>query len=223
MGNREDIDPAFLDGLPIFPLPNAVLLPGGLMPLHVFEPRYREMTRDCLDGARLMAIARLRPGYEPQYEGRPAVYPACGLGRILASEELADGRYLLVLRGVARVAIEAELPPIHSYREVRARLMADDESRRPDAARVAHAHLVALCERLALVLDRGGEELRTLLRESTSPGACADAVAAALIMDHGERQRLLETLDPADRLERTADHIGRLLCELAPCAGAAVN
>ncbi len=223
MTSREDIDPAFLDGLPIFPLPNAVLLPGGLMPLHVFEPRYREMTRDCLDGARLMAIARLRPGYEASYEGRPAVYPACGLGRILASEELADGRYLLVLRGVARIAIDAELPPVRSYREVRARLITDDVSRRPEAARAAHAHLVGLCEKLSQVLDRGGEELRSLLRDAASPGACADAVAAALIMDHGERQKLLETLDPVDRLERTAEHIGRLLCELAPCPGRAVN
>lgn len=223
MASREDIDPSFLDGLPIFPLPNAVLLPGGVMPLHVFEPRYREMTRDCLDGSRLMAIARLRPGYEASYDGRPAVFPACGLGRILASEELADGRYLLVLRGVARVAIETELPPTRSYREVRARLMPDDESSRPEAARAGHVHLVSLCDRLSHVLDRGGEELRCLIRESTSPGACADAVAAALIMDHGERQRLLETLDPADRLERTTEHIGRLLCQLAPCAGRAVN
>ena len=223
MGAVEDIDPAYLDGLPIFPLPNAVLLPGGLMPLHVFEPRYREMTRDCLDGARLMAVARLRPGYDDSYDGRPAIYPACGLGRILASEELADGRFLLVLRGVARIRIESELPPVRSYREVRAHLVADDESKRPDAARAGHAHLVSLCERLSQVLDRGGEELRSLLRESTSPGACADAVAAALIMDHAERQRLLETLDPADRLERTAEHIGKLLCELAPCPGRAVN
>lgn len=223
MSGREDIDPAFLDGLAIFPLPNAVLLPGGLMPLHVFEPRYREMTRDCLDGSRLMAIARLRPGYEKHYEDRPAVFPACGLGRILASEELADGRYLLVLRGVARIAIEAELPPVRPYREVRARLITDDVSRRPDAARTAHVHLVSLCERLSHVLDRGGEELRTLLRDATSPGACADAVAAALIMDHAVRQQLLETVDPADRLERTAEHVGKLLCELAPCPGRAVN
>src|SRR5689334_14855014 len=110
MAGREDIDPAFLDGLPIFPLPNAVLLPGGLMPLHVFEPRYREMTRDALDGARLLAIARLKPGYEAKYQERPAVFPAAGLGRIIASEELADGRFLLVLRGIARVQIERELP-----------------------------------------------------------------------------------------------------------------
>lgn len=223
MGGREDIDPAFLDGLPIFPLPNAVLLPGGLMPLHVFEPRYREMTRDCLDGGRLLAVARLRPGYEDNYDGRPAVYPSCGLGRIIASEELADGRFLLVLRGVGRVRIEAELPPVRSYREVRAHLIDDNHTRRPEVARAGHAHLVALCERLSMVLDRGGDELRTLLRDAASPGACADAVAAALIMDHCERQKLLETLDPADRLERTAEHVGRLLCQLAPCAGSSVN
>lgn len=223
MGAREEIDPAFLDGLPIFPLPNAVLLPGGLMPLHVFEPRYREMTRDCLDGARLLAIARLRPGYEATYHERPAVYPACGLGRIIASEELADGRFLLVLRGVARVLIERELPPVRSYREVKAKLVEDDRSLRPHATHVAHAQLLALCDRLASVLDRGGDELRSLLRECNSPGSCADAIAAALIMDHCERQKLLETYDPADRLERTAEHVGRLLCQLAPCEGRAVN
>ena len=60
-------DPRALEALPIFPLPNCVLLPGGLLPLHVFEPRYRELTRDCLAGDQLMAVARLRPGYESTY------------------------------------------------------------------------------------------------------------------------------------------------------------
>jgi Lon protease-like protein len=223
MKEREDIDPAFLDGLPIFPLPNAVLLPGGLMPLHVFEPRYREMTRDCLDGGRLMAVARLRPGYEAACDDRPPVFPACGLGRIIASEELADGRYLLVLRGVARIQIEQELPPVRSYREVRARLIEDGRSSRPDATHVAHTQLVALCERLSMALDRGGDELRALCRDCATPGDCADAIAAALIMDHVERQRLLETFDPTERLERTAEHVGRLICQLAPCEGRAIN
>jgi Lon protease-like protein len=151
------------------------------------------------------------------------VYPACGLGRIIASEELDDGRFLLVLRGVARIQIERELPAVRSYREVKARLVDDDRSLRPNATHVAHAQLLALCDRLASVLDRGGEELRSLCRECTSPGHCADAIAAALIMDHCERQKLLETYDPADRLERTAEHVGKLLCQLAPCEGRAVN
>jgi Lon protease-like protein len=67
-------NPAALASLPIFPLPNAVLLPGGLLPLHVFEKRYREMTRDCLAGHQLMGVARLRPGFESSYYGRPPVY-----------------------------------------------------------------------------------------------------------------------------------------------------
>src|SRR4051812_4340386 len=100
-----------LVALPIFPLPNAVLLPGGVLPLHVFEPRYREMTRDCLEQGGKMAIAMLRPGFENEYHARPAVRPIAGLGTIICSEELPDGRYQLLLRGIARVHIEEELLP----------------------------------------------------------------------------------------------------------------
>jgi Lon protease-like protein len=212
-----DIDPASLERLPIFPLPNAVLLPGGLMPLHVFEPRYRDMVRDALDGDRLLAIARLSPGYQDDYEGRPAVSPCCGLGRILASEETEDGRYLIVLRGLARVAIDRELAPLRTYRQVAAHVLVDDQSTRPDAVARSHSQLIALCERLALALDRGGAQLRALVADCREPAACADAIAAALVIDHAERQTLLERLDPADRLERVADHVGRLLCQLVPC------
>src|SRR5262245_62493611 len=109
-------DPAALAALPIFPLPNCVLLPGGLLPLHVFEPRYRELTRDCLAGHQMMAIARLRPGYEGTYYGRPPVYERCGVGRIICSEELPDGRYALLLRGVARIGIARELAAGSSQR-----------------------------------------------------------------------------------------------------------
>src|SRR6266404_2412978 len=79
-------DPDTLAALPIFPLPNCVLLPGGLLPLHVFEPRYRELTRDCLAGHQYMGVARLRPGYESTYYGRPPVFGRFGVGRIICSE-----------------------------------------------------------------------------------------------------------------------------------------
>src|SRR6266567_2216926 len=112
-----------LAALPIFPLPNCVLLPGGLLPLHVFEPRYRELTRDSLAGHHLIGVARLRPGYEASYYGRPPVYERCGVGRIICSEELPDGRFALLLRGVARVEIARELPPDRAYRRVEARVL----------------------------------------------------------------------------------------------------
>lgn len=213
-----DVDAAALSSLPIFPLPNCVLLPGGLLPLHVFEPRYRELTRDCLAGHQLMGIARLRPGYEASYYGRPPVFERCGVGQIICSEELPDGRFALLLRGVARVEIARELPAERTYRRVEARLL-DDAAVDVTDAREHHHKLIALCDRLAEVIDSGGPQLRDLARGFRSPGACADAVAAALIMDADARQELLEACDPMVRLQRTLGHVSHLLCELAPCDG----
>lgn len=212
-------DPSALSSLPIFPLPNCVLLPGGLLPLHVFEPRYRELTRDCLAGHHLMGVARLRPGYESSYYGRPPVFERCGVGRIICSEELPDGRFALLLRGVARVEIARELSTDHTYRLVEA-LELRDAIVDPTDARDHHHKLVTLCDRLAEVIEEGGSQLRELARTFESPGACADAVAAALIMDADVRQELLEACDPMIRLQRTLGHVSHLLCELAPCEGA---
>jgi uncharacterized protein len=211
-------NPAALTSLPIFPIANCVLLPGGLLPLHVFEPRYRELTRDCLAGHQLMGVARLRPGYEASYYGRPPVYEKCGVGRIICSEELPDGRFALLLRGVARAEIARELPSPRNYRVVEARAL-DDASYDPVDASDTYHRLISLCDRLAEVIEQGGSQLRELVRGFDSPGACADAVAAALVMDADARQELLEARDPMVRLQRTLGHVSHLLCELAPCHG----
>lgn len=212
-------DPQALSALPIFPLPNCVLLPGGLLPLHVFEPRYRELTRDCLAGSQLMAVARLRPGYETSYYGRPPVFDRCGVGRIICSEELPDGRFALLLRGVARVEIARELPAERAYRRVEARMLADAVCNHSEA-KDTHRRLIQLCDRLAEVIEKGGPQLRDLVRSFDDPGACADAIAAALVMDADARQELLEACDPMVRLQRTLGHVSHMLCELAPCDGA---
>src|SRR4051794_34946979 len=209
-------DPDTLSSLPMFPLPNCVLLPGGLLPLHVFEPRYRDLTRDCLAGNHFMGIARLRPGYETTYYGKPPVYERFGVGRIICSEELPDGRFALLLRGVARVELAAELPAERAYRRVVARQLVDAEID-PIDARDHRARLISLCDRLAEVLEQGGPQLRDLVRAFETPGACADAVAAALVMDTDARQQLLEACCPLERLQRTMGHVSHMLCELAPC------
>jgi len=216
MRETAGFDPGALSSLPIFPLPNCVLLPGGLLPLHVFEPRYRDLTRDCLAGHHLMAVARLRPGYETAYYGRPPVFERCGVGRIICSEELPDGRFALLLRGVARVEIARELPADRAYRIVEAKILQDASCDVADA-RDHHRRLIMLCDRLAEVIEQGGPQLRDLVRSFESPGACADAIAATLIMDANERQELLEACDPMVRLQRTLGHVSHLLCELAPC------
>src|SRR2546426_2231703 len=90
------------DLLPLFPLPNVVLFPNVFLPLHIFEPRYRDMVALALATDRLIGMVLLRPGWEGNYEGRPPVFPIGCSGVITHVERLDDGRYHLVLRGVDR-------------------------------------------------------------------------------------------------------------------------
>ncbi len=107
-----ELDAALKDfsGLaPLFPLPNVVLFPHAILPLQIFEPRYRQMTADALEGERLIAMSLMRPGWNrlPAH-ATPAIHHIVGLGKIIAHEKLADGRYYLVLRGLARAKLLSE-------------------------------------------------------------------------------------------------------------------
>src|ERR1700675_1270588 len=94
--------------LPLFPLPTVVLFPNVFLPLHVFEPRYREMVAHALAGDRMIGMVLLRPGWERDYEGRPAVFAVGCSGVMTPCERLTDGRYNIVLRGVERFRILEE-------------------------------------------------------------------------------------------------------------------
>lgn len=96
------------DLLPLFPLPNVVLFPNVFLPLHIFEPRYREMINDAVASDRMIGMVLLRPGWERDYEARPAVYPIGCSGVITHVERLPDGRLNLVLRGLERFRIVME-------------------------------------------------------------------------------------------------------------------
>src|SRR5215207_4003081 len=91
--------------LPLFPLPSVVLFPSVFLPLHIFEPRYREMVTDALAGDRIIGMVLMRPGWEGQYEGRPPVYSVGCAGLITFSEQHPDGRYNIVLRGLEKFRI----------------------------------------------------------------------------------------------------------------------
>ena len=94
--------------IPIFPLPNVVLFPSALLPLHIFEPRYRAMVADALEGERLIGMVMLRPGWEPRYEKAPEVYPIGCAGFITHADQLPDGRYNIMLRGLQKFRILGE-------------------------------------------------------------------------------------------------------------------
>lgn len=97
--------------IPIFPLPNVVLFPNVFLPLHIFEPRYRQMVAESLAGDRIIGMVLLRPGYEADYDGAPPIYATGCSGLITHVETLDDGRYNLVLRGLEKFAIEREELP----------------------------------------------------------------------------------------------------------------
>ena len=101
----------------LFPLPNVYLVPGAFLPLHVFEPRYRQMVEDSLDGPGRIVMGTVLAGYETELAGAPPVHHVAGLGEIVKHERLSDGRFLIVLFGLARVRIR-EVPSERLYRKV---------------------------------------------------------------------------------------------------------
>ncbi len=203
------LDPATLDRalqrLPLFPLPDVVLLPHALLGLHVFEERYRALVRDILTGARLLAVGLFAAEARPTDEW-PTVRPIAGVGEVVMAHELPDGRFNLVLRGRARVHIDAELASDRPYRLVAATELPDLEI--ADAAEIADADQVlrALIGRLADSIPDGGELLQVVAAQET-PAELVDGVAAVLIADPALRQRLLEMRDLAKRLERVSAEV----------------
>src|SRR5688572_24463213 len=113
------MDREALEQLPIFPLPGVVLFPGTRLPLHIFEPRYRQMMADCLAGHRSMAMAMLD-------ENAPgdAIHTIAGGGVILAHASLPDGRYNLILEGAARLRLHEQTSD-RPYRLARAEIVPD--------------------------------------------------------------------------------------------------
>lgn len=175
----------------LFPLPGLVLFPHAVQPLHIFEPRYRQMAADALAGDRLIALVLLQPGWEETYDATPAVYPVACLGRVAVDQLLPDGRYNLVLRGLARVRIVEELTTDKRYRVARVEVLEDARSDDVD-------ELMALRTGLAdLILPRVTEgpvreQLNGLFKGELPLGHLCDVLAFALPLPPEAKQRLLE-------------------------------
>jgi uncharacterized protein len=210
-----------LHRLPLFPLPGAVLLPYALIPLHVFEPRYRKLIRDCQDGAGVLALANVPPEALLQGKEPPRVLPVIGAGILARVDPLPDGRSNIVVRGVLRARILEELESGEPYRVVRAQRLPDTV---PDASLRSAQELRQLV--LAVCARRPGAAAAALVQMARSdalPGELADAIGAVVIESPQERQLLLETCAPEDRLRRVAQHLAERLAETQPASGALPN
>lgn len=202
--------------IPIFPLPDVVLFPHTLLPLHIFEPRYRQMIRDCLAGDRRLAMTLLKPGWERDYYGRPPVHPIAGAGEIIQHEELPDGRFNILLRGTMRIGITTEVPSDKPYRLVRARplpdrhVMADPGSLTNRIERLKVFYLRILAE-----VQKGQSEVAKIFSGVRDPGIILDRMAGAVIADAEARQQIMEAVEVSTRLERVEQQLVAVLAHIS--------
>jgi len=203
--------------LPIFPLPDGVFFPHTLLPLHVFEARYRAMVMDALARDRRLAVVKLRPGFEAAYAGKPPVHAVAGAGEIVSWERLANGRYNILVKGEWRVRIGRERPSDTLYRLVETQRLEDVPASADPAPALARVR--AACVRLLSALQRPPDLFDAALADGQGPGAIADRIAAAVLPDVDVRQELLETLEVDRRLPRVADALEALVRELSGGGG----
>ncbi len=188
--------------LPLFPLPNIVFFPHTRLPLHVFEPRYRQMVQDVLESDQRFGIVLLRPGWESEYFGAPEVFECGTLGTIEQAVALENGRYNIVVRGDARFKILDEVSRL-PYRT--ARVVMQPEVEREATVSYAQREWLA---------DLSRQYLRYLPEQSAVPeietvnlDALTNALIMSLNLDIEEKQKLLEMNDVVRRAEEIGNEL----------------
>lgn len=183
----------------LFPLPNLVLYPHVVQLLHIFEPRYKQMTADALAGDKLIALATLAPGWEDEYDDRPAVHPVACLGKVVAEQKLSDGRYNLMLRGVARVRVVEECDDEDKpYRLARVEVLEDEPvDSLEEATRLRRELSDEVLPRFSGEGPR--KQLTELFQSEMALGPLCDVLAFALPLPLECKQGLLEEVSVAQR------------------------
>jgi Lon protease-like protein len=202
--------------VPLFPLPNVVLFPGAILPLHIFEPRYKRMTAEALDGERLIAMALLRPGWEKSYYERPAVDPALCIGRIVAHERLRDGKYNFLLQGQWRAKLLTEVSSGGEtpYRVANVSSLPRGRAMEIDLA-VQRLSLVKFFANAAVASTGLGKQFARLLGSPMPTEQIADLLAFNYLEDVAMKQSLLADADVIRRVERVVTALGELHLETA--------
>jgi len=191
--------------IPIFPLPDVMLFPNMTVPLHIFEPRYRAMVADALKGNRIIGMVLLRPGYEPDYERSPSIFPLGCAGVIEDVEELPNGEYNILLRAIAKFRISRE------------------EVGKPYRMALVTAipEVLSAQEKTALQMQR--QQLEMLLAGSVgrvglpripsglSDEELIDGVAQRIDIDPLDRLRLLDQASPLTRARALAELLEKML------------
>lgn len=203
----------------MFPIPNLVMFPHVVQPLHIFEERYRELMEDALAGDQLIAMPVLKPGWEPDYAGRPPLERWACLGQVVLHNRLPDGCFNLLLMGVARLQIDRELEPLRSFRQAEARLVADVyPAADGDAGDELRRRLVVSFQ-ASLPQGDAPESVRTILQHDLPLGQLTDLLAYVLPLKPRQKLALLAEPNVLGRAEQLLTHLQRSARDTHPAEG----
>ena len=200
-----------LQRVALFPLPNAVLFPSTILPLHIFEPRYRAMTREAIEHKRPIVICKFTEPRTLNAQQQPLFCEIGGVGFIRNYQNLPDGRYNILLEGVSRVRVTEELVDTGKlYRVGRAEIIAEQS----DTSGALGA-LITTLKRCITGLEAEyatlSQALQKILREVQTPAALSDTIASLIISNPEVRQHMLEEPHVERRLDELITRIAALL------------
>ena len=208
---KGSVEPPIPSAVPVFPLMKTVFFPNTLLPLHIFEERYRAMTRDTIAGDGFMVIALC--------DGNEQIRPVAGLGRIIQHEELEDGRFHILLQGIHRVRILEEHPmESRLYRRVRTEVIPDSQ----EDEKCIDEKLMALyrcVDRLVQSMPEEMESIAALTNKIEDPSILANVICAAIMDPFEKRQAALEELVVSKRLHYATDALAEILLNHFPQDG----
>ncbi len=201
-------DAAIPDRIPVFPLPNVVFFPKTYLPLHIFEPRYRDMIADATAGGRFIGMALLKEGWEREYYGNPPVFEVGCVGRLVNVQRLPDGRYNVLLQGLQRYVVHEQFYD-KPYRQARIVVTPGEHTALEPAVRAQLLRLVA--EQLGHGrLDRPTAGMNRLdLRDDV----LVNSLSADLDFSPLEKQFLLEAETLLQQARRLIDLMQFKRCE----------
>jgi len=186
----------------LFPLPNLVMFPHVMQAMHIFEPRYRSLFEEALSDDKQIALGVLAPGWEVDYEGRPALESMACLCRIATYQRTPEGTYNVLLLGVRRIQLQEELPPTKPFRVAEAEIVEDHvppNSSAEEIVRLQQQLLVAF-KRSMPKIPPSYDQIDELLGSQITLGMLADIVAYTAEIDLKTKLSLLKASNVVDRV-----------------------
>ena len=216
-----DLPSNFTGVVKLFPLPNLVLFPGVIQPLHIFEPRYRKLMEDAINSDQLIAMAMLKPGWENSHVGEPDLHKTLCIGKIVTHAQLPDGRYNLLLLGAKRARIIREVAADQPYRLADVKLIESEIETTSEATIDAmRQRVIRIFEDLVGVDSRlDHESIASLLDDDLPFGLLLDLMTFSSGLPLEQQQSVLETVSVGQRaqlvLEMLEDRMAQLNRESA--------